>query len=1112
MSGRSPGVKGGPGPPGGSRCLLILQRCLAIQLQKVALLSEQRKSVRAHDDAEYWMYDSGYLLFQGFLEANLKCFWNASLLEAMRLLEFQGYVAPGVLLVTASACALEVVRAAWARNVLKPPNNYVIAVVGDVEDCLVQPLPQGQFTPLPEALCWVILDLTSSGQAAVLERIRSALQVAFPDIQRPSQEIVYDALAKLMAERKVYQTSQGYFVVTPEKRRRDSSHQRRHSRTVAPDDARPMLMSTEEALAYVHGEMQTIRDGDVTHQAVQTNLADVICGGNPNDKILYPRVTKRSSSFPMSGRLERRHSLRLFGSSKRLSSSLTRCGSMRHISNKHLLGSDSSSSTEYPSTDCSNGQLPGKKASLLSRLFRRSGRKQRGSSAPPAALATFSAQFPPAEWFNQRVVHLHSVGTQTHSSARCVRDNLGPSQGSIPLWTDEDATSSRAATLPRRHRRHASGDSATCSIVTNGTPSILTNHTTNITPRSSRRQRSPSSQSSTLPRRSNSSNSKSDPLSRSTSRTSVLPQSIGQNPSPCKNSATTISSSEKANQQSGPSKVPSQMSVATPGSTPNRSSSSVHQTSTVSPSQSSNVNKATPSASPSRSLVGAPSSRSLASNSLIPTKTNKTPPSSSVASPAVKTNNSSRNLGNYPLNKSGTPGSNVDTKNDNIQKNGPLSSVSPIGNKNSITLQVSTTNRTSPPSSSGYSSQCQSSNGRASVLSSASSSAAAPFQDLTRRTVTVTSESPNDCYGSSSANTTTTTATINGGSSTKIYVQQQNSPVRSVITFENGVKNNANSNVLPNKDIVIVNGFSSHADGKSNTNENASANNGKLQGKNEHARRLERPKSLYSSREKVKPGEDDSTGKGPEKRKCPSLEALSTAVDTSSIEDATKNKLTNNLISNNINDNISKIPSFTPTSNGGNLKSTHHPNSHPPSTQPTCSDPTMNNTRILRSLSASPALPAKSKENLSYKNLLRNSPSIPLDGINLNREGIKNNFCSNPSSPTKSFDSFGGSYGNLYIKGMGETDKLLPSSTQEPFKGKDVEEKSFSKSQAGGSMDLCPYSSLSDLTVHFKSIAAQKILKGVSINSIDTLVEVNMAAAEKQNNCDVTIHTDFGMV
>lgn len=40
-----------------------------------------------------------------------------------------------------------------------------------------------------------------------------------------------------------------------------------------------MLMSNDEAMALVHGEMLTLRDGDVTHQAVQTNLADVICGG-----------------------------------------------------------------------------------------------------------------------------------------------------------------------------------------------------------------------------------------------------------------------------------------------------------------------------------------------------------------------------------------------------------------------------------------------------------------------------------------------------------------------------------------------------------------------------------------------------------------------------------------------------------------------------------------------------------------------------------------------------------------------------------------------------------------------------------------------------------------
>lgn len=47
------------------------------------------------------------------------------------------------------------------------------------------------------------------------------------------------------------------------------------------------------------------------------------------------------------------------------------------------------------------------KGSLLSRLFRRSGRNK------TRQLETYSAQFPPAEWFNSKAVHLHSVGTQT---------------------------------------------------------------------------------------------------------------------------------------------------------------------------------------------------------------------------------------------------------------------------------------------------------------------------------------------------------------------------------------------------------------------------------------------------------------------------------------------------------------------------------------------------------------------------------------------------------------------------------------------------------------------------------------------------------------------------
>lgn len=152
---------------------------------------------------------------------------------------------------------------------------------GDIEDCLVSPVTQGQFTPLPEALCWTILELTSQRQAATLDTLRCALRNAFPAMQRPGRDLVYDALAKLMQERKIYHTAQGYFVVTPETRRlrRDVQGSRRSSRELTNDRSQAMLMSNDEAMALVHGEMVTFRDGVVTHQAIQTNLADVICGG-----------------------------------------------------------------------------------------------------------------------------------------------------------------------------------------------------------------------------------------------------------------------------------------------------------------------------------------------------------------------------------------------------------------------------------------------------------------------------------------------------------------------------------------------------------------------------------------------------------------------------------------------------------------------------------------------------------------------------------------------------------------------------------------------------------------------------------------------------------------
>ena len=58
----------GPGGPGPARCLLLLQRSLAIQLTRgpppQVLSSAQHDTCKEHPADEMWMYDKGYNLFQ----------------------------------------------------------------------------------------------------------------------------------------------------------------------------------------------------------------------------------------------------------------------------------------------------------------------------------------------------------------------------------------------------------------------------------------------------------------------------------------------------------------------------------------------------------------------------------------------------------------------------------------------------------------------------------------------------------------------------------------------------------------------------------------------------------------------------------------------------------------------------------------------------------------------------------------------------------------------------------------------------------------------------------------------------------------------------------------
>ena len=92
---------------------------------------------------------------------------------------------------------------------------------GELSGLDFDPIPQAQFTPLPEALCQIISDLTRSAPSsptqdqgqmrglkvgASLDAVLDKLQESYKGIQQPSEQIVYETLGSLMKERKVYHT------------------------------------------------------------------------------------------------------------------------------------------------------------------------------------------------------------------------------------------------------------------------------------------------------------------------------------------------------------------------------------------------------------------------------------------------------------------------------------------------------------------------------------------------------------------------------------------------------------------------------------------------------------------------------------------------------------------------------------------------------------------------------------------------------------------------------------------------------------------------------------------------------------------------------------------
>ncbi|TFK11739.1 transmembrane protein 68-like [Platysternon megacephalum] len=158
---------------------------------------------------------SGAALFRAFRRANARCHWNAGLARAVSRVSLQGWLRGGVLLLQGPAAPLQLLRDAWLRRALRPPQGFLIRAVGDVSPIHMNPISQSQFVPLAEILCCAISDMNAAHVIVTQETLMDQLVKHYPGIATPSQEILYSVLGTLIRERKIYHTGEGYFIVTP---------------------------------------------------------------------------------------------------------------------------------------------------------------------------------------------------------------------------------------------------------------------------------------------------------------------------------------------------------------------------------------------------------------------------------------------------------------------------------------------------------------------------------------------------------------------------------------------------------------------------------------------------------------------------------------------------------------------------------------------------------------------------------------------------------------------------------------------------------------------------------------------------------------------------------
>lgn len=388
---------------------------------------------------------------------------------------------------------------------------------------------------------------------------------------------------------------------------------------------------------------------------------------------------------------------------------------------------------------------------------------------------------------------------------------------------------------------------------------------------------------------------------------------------------------------------------------------------------------------------------------------------------------------------------------------------------------------------------------------------------------------------SSSNNSITLQVTTSNGSqssipSTKIFVQ--NSPARSVITLENG-------KLMENSNVYIIN---------NETTTNAKGEIIKKTLSRQHNPAAKATTQIYKD---SSISENDANSETCDSLSYMGSETSPDNLDTlSSLEPMEPTKFTKNINNDATMNNSRKLCLQLPSQGSNNivyknnvLKNESNPNS--PSSEKPVQNTDFNlagsvgNLRFYEKQCNNNEKPSKLNSNCDLKNLRYESVG------NLQKATTNNALNSNPALNVGEMAQLlqktlvaVGSEPNLALK-----DNNCTANTDKAINKSEAIDRRFSLTKDASSNaatndkcnthtaeELYNFPSLTDLSFNFTSLAAQKILQGVSLNSIDTLVELNMAAAaaaaavavnqkEKQQNNQTAnsngtpaVCTDYGLV